>query len=31
MNYAMKEYTNLSYMSRWEGMLLQRLNEIHTV
>ena len=28
MNYAMKEYTNLSYMSRWEGVLLQRLNEI---
>ena len=29
MNYVMKEYTNLSYMSRWEGVLLQRLNEIY--
>ena len=29
MNYVMKEYTNLSYASRWVGVLLQRLNEIY--
>ena len=29
MNYVMKEYTNLSYMNRWAGVLLQRLNEIY--
>ena len=29
MNYVMKEYTNLRYMSRWAGVLLQRLNEIY--
>ena len=28
-NYVMKEYTNLSYMSRWAGVLLQRLNGIY--
>ena len=26
MNYVMKEYTNLNYMSRWAGVLFQRLN-----
>ena len=29
MNYVMKEYTNLSYMSRWAGVFLRRLNEIY--
>ena len=29
MNYVMKEFTNLRYMSRWAGVLLQRLNEIY--
>ena len=29
MNYVMKEYTNLNYMSRWAGVLFQRLNEIY--
>ena len=29
MNYVMKEYTNLSYMSRRTGVFLQRLNEIY--
>ena len=29
MNYVMKEYTNLSHMSRWAGVLLQRLSEIY--
>ena len=29
MNYVMKVYTNLSYMSRSAGVILQRLNEIY--
>ena len=29
MNYVMKKYTNLRYMSRWAGVLLQRFNEIY--
>ena len=29
MNYVMKEYTNLNYMTRREGVLFQRLNEIY--
>ena len=29
MNYVMKEYTNLSYMSQWAGVFLQRLIEIY--
>ena len=29
MNYVMKEYTNLSYMSCWAGVLFQRLNEMY--
>ena len=29
MNYVMKEYTNLSYMSRRAGVFLQRLNKIY--
>ena len=29
MNYVMKEYTNLNYMSRWAGVLFQHLNEIY--
>ena len=29
MNYVMKEYTNLNYMSRWAGLFFHRLNEIY--
>ena len=29
MNDVMKKYTNLSYMSLWESVFLQRLNEIY--